>query len=721
MKLRTASYALILAGLISPSSSLSKRNSETYYGSSATFSPNSRRTSGGDGPVATATVTPRVTRHFLHAHTSPTYSVSLPAHTIKECSAFTIAQWDKYFGNGLSAHLWSQADRNAVFGRLFYYQIPSFRTYVAGLEGYHEAMVNLNHKITNDPSLAYQLSHIPIDSKTSVKDFIVEEALKSAPIVAKKREDLSLAQQAAIAKQREEMAMALQKQHERQVVDIIKAQKEDLTAIVDTAKIIKESQSGNDKVILDRAYVIEKTIQEDFSARTQKHTVLPIARSLLQNMGHDPNNFTQCHGNTLQQHIHDEFVTNLNRTAMFHVKHGSNPEVRQILESAVEFTHVGIAYNNAGHVKQAMEISNLVSAIIDYGLAVAQGVGDGIVNTVHALSHPIDTATNIVNAAKTVGYYLGKVLYEILDIECTFGIDPVADQQRLLAYEKNIKAINHAIHEKYEKLSGPEMVRAATAITTEAWLTGKCLGAAKTFYGRAHAKALELASKVEQGVATAPELLASAEGLEVLVANEAAETVMLSTAENTAFGGATRTVSSKLKTMHEPITWHELDPSLGDITKLQKSEELLKNIPTPDKLQHPLVTLVENGKSNATSGNLGTARGALYELEVAVELEAKGEKVLKFGERIGKKNHLNQEIFKEFDIIAENKLIECKNLNWETIPSKKMNDLQGLFQEQNLIAKHHNKTFEVYSKQPIPTNLKEWFNKKNIIFHEGSI
>jgi hypothetical protein len=709
MKFRPVFHALTLVGLLFPASSSSKRNSETYsdYHPHATFSSNSRRNSGGDGPVVTSIATHRVT----HAHHSPTYSVSLPPDVIKKFSAFTTTQWDNHFGNGLSAHLWPQADRNALFGRLFYYQIPSFRAYIAGLEGYHEAIVSFNHQIKNDPSLAHKLSHIPIDPKTNVKDFIAQESLKSAVIVAKKNQELARAQQAAIVKQREEVAAAIQKQREQQVTDIIKAQKEDLAAVIDAAKAIKESQSGNDKVILERAYVIEKTIQEDFSSRTQKHTVLPVAHSLLQSLGHDANNFTQCRGNTLQQHIHDEFVTNLNRTAMLHAQHGNNPEVRQIFESVAEFTQVGIAYNNAGHVKQAMEISNLVSALVDYGLAVAQGLKDAVINVAHSVLHPIDTVKNIARTAKIAGYCLGKVLYVIADVELTLETDPIAGEEKLLVYQKNIQAMWHTIQEKYNETSGPEIVRAATSVTAEAFLTAECLGAAKNFYGKAHAKALELATKVERGVATAPELLASAEGLEVLIANEAAETVMLSTAENASSGSASRTVSSTLKTMHEPIAWHELDPSLGDITKLQKSEEFLKSIQPAARADHPLIKLVQNGQKNSL--HLSNARGALYELEVALKLEEKGEKVLNFGEKI-KSAAISAK--KEYDVVTQTKLIECKNWNWEIIEK---NEWTSKFGQKHLIAQEHGKIFEIYSKQPIPDWWKQWFTMRNISFHEG--
>ncbi len=631
---------------------------------------------------------------------------SLRAHTIQKHSSFTTSQWDNFFSNmaGQSVHLLHQVDRNDLFCQFNLYQFPSFRAYIATLEGYHEAMVGLNNQIMQDKTLAKNLDNVFIARRSSVKDFISKEAEQSKQVLAMRHQERVRVQQAAIAKQREAIA--------QQVTATIQAQKKDLTAIVDTARSIEKAQSPNEKAIMNRAYVIEKTIDENFASRTQKYTVLSVANPLLQALDLDADNFKQCHGNALQQHIHDEFVTNVNRASLLNERHGHISGVRHIAESAVEFAHVGMAYNNAGHVKQAMAISNLVSALNDYGWAVVQGVGDGVVNTVRTLSHPIDIVLNIGHATEAVIYHLGKVLYEVCDITGTYLLDPIAGQDKIYAYEKPIKAIYREIYEKYQSISGPEIVRGTIAFGTEAYLTAKCLDVSGKFYAKAQAKVVEFTKKIEQGLATAPKLLASAEGFEVLVAGEAAETVMLSAQENAGVAGA-RKVSTTLKTMHEPIAWHELDPALGDLTKIKEAESLLKSIDAADPSKHPLAILVKTGQKNATSGNLGTARGALYELEVAAQLEAKGEKVSKFGEYLG-----NGKASRDFDISTQSKLIECKNWNWEQV---NVTDIRSKLQQQKLIADHLKKSYAVYSKGPIPENWKTWFIEKNIIFHEGTI
>jgi len=650
--------------------------------------------------------------------------------TRRRLAAYTIQEWRNYFAE-LNKGVHPQLLNSAIFHQFNFYQFPVFRDYIATLPGYHEAIVFFHDRLAHDPMFAKQLASVSIGRRQNLKDFICKQVEHSKTVVAQQHEQYQRAlQQAAITKQQQEIIAKQQQEMlaqqqavalcEAQAIATIRSQQEDLAAIVGAVQSIEKPRTESEMKLVDHAKAIKAATHENFAYTTQKYQLVPSAQRLLNDVGINTNDFTQCHGTAIQHNIHNELVSNINRAAMIYTAHHHNSTVRQIAASAAEFAHIGVAYNNAGYVHEAFGVSQLTAALADYACAVAQGVKDGVTNVAHSIAHPIDTVTNITRAASTVAYFLGKVLYETADITGTYMVNPIAGTEKLTQCKQNIAAIYREIHEKYQSMTGPEMVRATTALATEAWLTGKCLGAAGKFYSRTHGKVIDFSQRVKAGFATAPELLASAEGLEVLIANEAAETVMLSSAENAASSSATRTVSSKLQTMHEPIAWHELDPTLGDLTKLQKSEELLKLIPTPDKLQHPLVTLIENGKSNATSGNLGTARGALYELQVAVELEAKGEKVLEFSRRVERiDNNLNK-VVKEFDIITQTKLIECKDWNWEMIRDIKITKHKSTFQEQNLIAKHHNQTFELYSKQPIPDNWKAWFSKNNIIFHEGS-
>ncbi len=128
----------------------------------------------------------------------------------------------------------------------------------------------------------------------------------------------------------------------------------------------------------------------------------------------------------------------------------------------------------------------------------------------------------------------------------------------------------------------------------------------------------------------------------------------------------------------------------------------------------PLRNALRLGKKSCEPGELNTARGAMYELEKALELIERNELPLEFGK------HLKFETTsREFDIITNKKLIECKNRNWLQITGDELADMKDKFGDQIKIAKGLDKIFEVHSKRPIPDVLKQWFNKKGIRFIEG--
>lgn len=150
--------------------------------------------------------------------------------------------------------------------------------------------------------------------------------------------------------------------------------------------------------------------------------------------------------------------------------------------------------------------------------------------------------------------------------------------------------------------------------------------------------------------------------------------------------------------------------SLGNLQKLEEAANMFKTCPGAISKDGPLTNLLKYGAGEATAGNLGTARGAAYELEKAYDLARAGEEVIEFGRKIGGR---------QFDIETPIKLIECKNIDW----SKKVGDLakrmQSTFAQQQQIAQAAGKTFEVHSKATVPANWRKWFERKGIILIEG--
>ena len=104
----------------------------------------------------------------------------------------------------------------------------------------------------------------------------------------------------------------------------------------------------------------------------------------------------------------------------------------------------------------------------------------------------------------------------------------------------------------------------------------------------------------------------------------------------------------------------------------------------------------------------------MYELEKAVEMVEKGEAIRSLGQKL-----IFESRCREFDIITQTKLIECKNIDWLKVAVEDVGDMKGRFGQQASIAKGLGKLFEVHSKQPIPQAWKSWFVQKGITFFEG--
>lgn len=100
----------------------------------------------------------------------------------------------------------------------------------------------------------------------------------------------------------------------------------------------------------------------------------------------------------------------------------------------------------------------------------------------------------------------------------------------------------------------------------------------------------------------------------------------------------------------------------------------------------------------------GNNKGALYEIKTAFKLVNNGEKVLGLNVMIDER---------EFDIMTDTKLIECKNWNWN------LRDYRSDFGKQNAIAKQQGKVFMVESNTVIPEIDKIWLIAKGILFSEN--
>lgn len=260
----------------------------------------------------------------------------------------------------------------------------------------------------------------------------------------------------------------------------------------------------------------------------------------------------------------------------------------------------------------------------------------------------------------------------------------------------------------------------ATSVAWDTVITGKSLQLMNKFTKIAHSKEIgQFLQKTASALNKAPELeavtagglkVAVPKGAELCALSEASEAInktrncIQETASKIAQSPKLAVANEALLKQFNPLHY---DPRIIDPQVLCKAVEKLKDIPGSMGSNGALKQVLENAKIGLNSPL--SLKGMAYELEKALQLEAKGEKIVELGKKI----------IREFDIATKTKLIECKNIDWSRLDVKDISRMKGIFGEQQMIARKYGYTFEIHSKNLISEEMKQWLTKKAIIFIEG--
>jgi len=110
----------------------------------------------------------------------------------------------------------------------------------------------------------------------------------------------------------------------------------------------------------------------------------------------------------------------------------------------------------------------------------------------------------------------------------------------------------------------------------------------------------------------------------------------------------------------------QYNPEVIDIDKLSQALEMFGQTKGALDKDGPLKRIIENALTSCElfPGKAGLIRGAWYELETAIALVEKGDRIIAFGPKIPLRDLSSNRIIKilDIDIITQtNKFIECKN------------------------------------------------------------
>lgn len=135
-----------------------------------------------------------------------------------------------------------------------------------------------------------------------------------------------------------------------------------------------------------------------------------------------------------------------------------------------------------------------------------------------------------------------------------------------------------------------------------------------------------------------------------------------------------------------------------------------------------------------------TARGFLYEIEVALRALEQGERIVSFGQR--HQSTSERSLNREIDVETERHLFECKDILWdkirkidrqEKLKRQLIDEQQLALEQQNSLEQNKHsfkhkralkqnkyaalqKLFVLCSKHPIPADWQEWLDKQKISY-----
>lgn len=450
------------------------------------------------------------------------------------------------------------------------------------------------------------------------------------------------------------------------------------------------------------AVTIEKQVPLDF-----KTTALLIEHGIPVEL------FDRCTGNQMQQQLHKELLGIIKEVSS--IQHKTKAK-----ELILDGVAVGQELNHAGYVSQGYSIANMCHGLLEYTKGLAEGASHAIVRWGHAIMHPVDT---IHKVGKGI-YDLGQAIRNVTAIysrylDDVYEISQLSQTNRKLAIERTLQSADKYQHlltslEKVCKqysnslanMDKRELGQFVGDTAMDIYLFNRAISIAAKVSKFAKLEVFEAYTKAKTALTAEEVAAATVEGLEVKVAQEAAQVSRQAVEATIAHPEIVQVFD---------IT--RFEASIGNLQKVQDGLHLLEKIPGHKEL----IKILENTGLKGNSAGIATARGAMYELETAIDLINKGEEVIHLGRKVACIDEVTRETIKIIDVDIETigKFIECKNYFWEKVPSDAIRRLEKQLQRLQKAASQNGKVLELHSKNKLPETLKAWLLQEKISFIEG--
>ncbi len=258
----------------------------------------------------------------------------------------------------------------------------------------------------------------------------------------------------------------------------------------------------------NRFFAYQQTINNNVLSKKCSYSLSSQAQKYLTDNGIDTIHYTTVQGNDFQHQLHQEIMHGIEKIATIARPSDTQSFDYMMHSSTLNTFDVACRVNEMGDCMSAIKLIDLGSAMVDYCVAVAQGVFEGavegtkeaIAGTYHMVRHPIDS----VKALWNVALKIGSIIHDHLPLYKPYFLCST-DQEKQMALAYHQELVDHwAQAEKKlvqwwnetptrEKLH--EISKNSSNFLTNVFVVGKCLNMVGKVCTIASTEALALCNK----------------------------------------------------------------------------------------------------------------------------------------------------------------------------------------------------------------------------------
>jgi hypothetical protein len=308
-------------------------------------------------------------------------------------------------------------------------------------------------------------------------------------------------------------------------------------------------------------HIEQKQKQEAFSYgdKTQ-HKISTETAHFARQYGIDTQQLVSVGGSPPEQQLRTEFIEILHTTAVMAQRNNLSAKDNLFVDAIGYGADIGITASSAGNVSIARRWADFCWTVLDCVEAGGEGVLLGVRNTLHTLTHPLQTVKNLVVGIATV---TGALAHAVgIAGECAY-LYATDTQQYCIRRDEvvlQLQAIADHARQKIKTTPSHEIIKQGTAFITEGVLLSKAFTVAH-----------ELSSRMIPLAKKAFEHIAHEEVLAGLTDGEVMAVEMASPGGIQEFSSAVKQVTQDTKALLEHVHTNLLQSLAGEVAELHRT------------------------------------------------------------------------------------------------------------------------------------------------------